>query len=158
MQIKPELLRLILAISLILAIGLFAGYSIGYFQARKGSFPAITEAAEQNPGICTVKFLKTTGGLLKGRVDGTAARLAYGPDQILSLSPGDSFEIPIYQVTLANYYAAKNLPDDTQFIASSSGKYYYHVFDPRALRITPKNRVYFSSEESAKSAGFQAPK
>jgi len=147
-------LKLIVAIFLILSIGFFSGYSIAYFHAVVSSFPEIKEVAELNPGITTIKFLELSGSKIKGKIEGQKARIAYSPDHIYDLEAGESFELPIYQINLASYYAAADLPVGMQYIASSKGKYFYHVLDPRAFKITPKNRLYFALATEAEIQGF----
>lgn len=151
---KAKHINLAVSISLILSIGLLSGYSLGYFQAKRASFPNIKQVQDTNPGITTIKFLKTSGGILSGVVDGNPARIAYSPEDIFDLEPGQEFEIPIYQVTLGSFYAASNLPENVQYIASSQGKYFYHVLDPRAFKITPKNRLYFAEASEALGKGY----
>ena len=151
---KAVHINLAVSVSLILSIGLLTGYSLGYFQAKRASFPVIKEVRDINPGIATIKFLKTSGGIISGEVDGSPARIAYSPEDIFDLQPGQAFEIPIYQVSLGSFYAARNLPEDVVYIASSQGKYFYHVLDPRAFRITPKNRVYFAEASQALDKGY----
>ena len=78
-------------------------------------------------------------------------------EHILNLEPGDSFEIPIYQVKLEQYYSARDLPDGMQYIASKQGKYYYSVLNPKAFSITPKNRLHFTTKEEAEKMGYLPP-
>jgi len=157
-MIKKELINTISAASLILAIGLTAGFSLGYFRSAQASFPEMKEVPDLNPGIATVQFLKLENGLLKGEIAGANARLAYDTKNILTLEPGETFEIPIYQVSLYQYYSARDLPEGTQYISSKSGKYYYSVLSPKAFGITPKNRLHFKTAEEAEKMGFLPPK
>ena len=138
---KP--LNFIISSLLILSIGLFSGYGMGYYQAQSAEFPVITEVEELNAKISTIHFLKVADGKLYGQVVGQPARLAHSTESIQTIAPGTSFEIPLQEVNLASFYGAQDLPENTAYIASRSGKYYYHILDPRALRITPKNRIYF---------------
>jgi len=147
-------INIIVTTGLILSIGLVSGYSIGFFQAKSVSFPFIEKTGEQNPGVCTIKLLEVRNGQIRGRVDGTSSRLAYSTENIYDLEKGESFSVPIYGITLGSYYDANNLPEGMAYIASSKGKYFYHVLDPRAFRITPKNRRYFANDEAAVNAGF----
>ncbi len=153
-MIKKELINAILSAILILVIGLVTGYSLGYFRSSQAAFPAMTEVGDLNTGIATIKFLKLEGGTLKGEIAGQKARLAYSMEHIEDLEPGETFEIPIYEVSLYQYYSARNLPEGTQYIASKSGKYYYSVLSSKAFGITPKNRVHFSTKEEAENMGY----
>ena len=153
-MIKKILIPQIVLSAIILAIGLSSGYAMGYFSASKAGFPVIQQVTDMNPGISTIKFLKLENGLLKGEVVGKRARLAHSPESIRDVHPGESFEIPIYSVNLGQYYTARDLPEGMQYIASRQGKYYYSVLDPKAFRITPKNRVYFSQKTEAEKMGY----
>jgi len=151
---KKELINTALATILVLSIGLTIGFSMGYYQAARASFPDFKEVDDLNPGIATIRFLKLENGLLKGEVTGQKARLAYSTKDILDLDPGQPFEIPVYQVTLGQYYSPRDLPQGTQFIASKQGKYYYSVLDAKAFGITPKNRIHFKTAEEAEQRGY----
>ena len=155
---KKQLINIIFSILIILLIGVFSGYTAGNLHAREKAFPQIREVDEINPGTVTIKFLEVKGGLLKGQISGKEARIAYSPDHIYELNEDEIFEIPLYNINLGNYYAAANIPEGMQYIASSSGKYYYHVLDPKAFKITPKNRRYYSNEAKAEAAGYKAKK
>lgn len=155
---KKELIGIISSSILILLTGVGIGYSLGYFQAVQASFPKIQEAADQNPGIATLRLLEVKNGQLTGEVVGQKARLAYSVKDILSLEPDATFSIPINGITLGQYYSATDLPEGTQFIASRQGKYYYSVLDPKSFGITPKNRVYFKEGAEAEKMGYLPPK
>jgi len=157
-MIKKELINVILSVILILAIGLVSGYSLGYFRSAQTAFPEMKEVDDLNPGIATIKFLKLENGILKGEIAGQKARLAYSVEHIFDLEPGEPFEIPVYQVSLGQYYSARDLPSDMQYIASKQGKYYYSVLSPKAFKITPKNRLYFAKKEEAEKMGYLPPK
>jgi len=151
---KLNLINTAIAITLILSIGLITGYTLGFYEANRYSFPNIKTVAEINPGISTIKLLEVRNGELIGKVSGRNARLAYSPEKILELGVESYFKVPLSEINLKDFYATQNLPENTRFIASISGKYYYHVLDKRAFNITPKNRLYFSSSEEAKSVGY----
>lgn len=155
---KKELLSTITAGCLILATGLTIGFSLGYYQSARANFTQMTEVRDLNPHVTTIKFLKYENGLLKGEVTGQKARLAYSTEHVFDLEPGEEFELPVYEVSLYQYYSARDLPEDTQYIASKSGKYYYSILNPKAFGITPKNRLYFKTEEEAEKMGYLPPK
>lgn len=155
---KKELINLTLAAILIFAIGLTSGFTLGYFNSAQAAFPKMPQVADMNPKITTIKFLKLEGGILKGEVAGQKARLAYDREHIKDINPGESFEIPVYQVSLYQYYSARDLPEETQYIASKSGKYYYSILSPKAFSITPKNRLHFKTKEEAEKMGYLPPK
>lgn len=151
---KPHIINLILSITLILTIGLVGGYSIGYFRATRNHFPEIKFVDEINPGIATIKLMEVKNGKLYGKISGQAARLAYSPNDIIELEKENEFEVPISQIQLKWYYQAKSIPENVEFVASKTGKYYYSVFDKKAFNISPKNRIHFNSESEAEEMGY----
>ena len=155
---KKDLINTALATILVLSIGLTTGFSLGYYQTTRASFPEFKVVEDLNPHVATLRFLKLENGLLKGEIAGQKAHLAYSTEDVLSLEPGDSFEIPIYKVTLGQYYSPRDLPEGTQFIASKQGKYYYSVLNSKAFGITPKNRLYFKTAKEAENRGYLPPK
>ncbi|MBU0578137.1 hypothetical protein KJ742_02640 [Patescibacteria group bacterium] len=155
---KSDIINITISITLILSIGLTAGYAAGYFQAMRNSFPEIEFVDEINQGVTTIKLLDVENGNLIGKISGRNARLAYSADNILELDAESEFEIPLNQIDLEDFYVAETIPEDTLYIASSKGKYYYSIFDKRAFNITPDNRLYFTSTEDAEQKGYQQPK
>jgi hypothetical protein len=155
---KKELIGIISSSILILVIGVSIGYSLGYFQAVRASFPEMKEVVDQNPNVATIKFLELKNGLLNGEIAGQKARLAYSAKNIEDLEPGAKFSIPVNGITLGQYYSTDSLPTGTQFIASRQGKYYYSILDSRSFSITPKNRIYFSESAEAERRGYLPPR
>ncbi len=49
---------------------------------------------------------------------------------------------------------ASNAPGEKKFLASSKGTKYHRVDCPGAQTIKEENRIYFSSEDEARKAGF----
>lgn len=150
---KPHLNNIIFC-ALTLILGGLMGYLLGNFQAAKASFPEITPIQEVNRAVATVKLMEVGHGNLIGKVEGQKVRMAYNSEQILELAPGDSFEIPLDDVSLNLFYLEHQIPEEARFIASNSGKYFYHILDKRSLSITPKNRVFFSTADQAEKAGY----
>ena len=155
---KSTILNFVISGFLVLSIGLITGYTVGFSEAKTFSFPQFKPVPELNPGITTIEFLKQENGILYGQVEGQKARIAYSPEHIDDLEVGHTFEIPLNQITLNAYYGPQDIPEGMAYISSKTGKYYYGIMDPRALRITPKNRLYFQSATEAENAGFSAPK
>lgn len=151
---NKQMLNLITFSILTLIIGGLIGYSTGHFYATKNSFPQIVPIKEVNSYVTTIKLMEAENGTLVGYVEGQKARLAYSSEQILELLPGDRFELPIDDIDLHLFYLENQIPENAHFIASKSGKYYYHILDKRSLGITPKNRVFFSTSKEAEKAGY----
>ena len=151
---KKYLINIIISIALILSIGLITGYTIGYFQAKTASFPNIQTVGEINPGVTTIKLLEVKNGQLIGKISGRHGRIAYSQNDILELEPENEFTIPLNRINLKNFYVADTIPEGAQYIASKNGKYYYSILNKKAFNITPKNRIYFSSEGKAEQRGY----
>lgn len=155
---KKQLIGIIFSSILILTIGISIGYSLGYFQAVRASFLDIKEIPDTNPQIAIIKLLEVKNGQLIGEIAGQKVRLAYSTKNIEDIEPDGKFSIPLNGITLGQYYSAESLPKGTQFIASSQGKYYYSVLDPKSFSITPKNRVYFTDGAQAEKRGYLPPR
>ncbi len=153
-MINKQNIGIFISILLILSIGFVSGLSVGYFKAYKNAFPKFKESIDVNPKISTIKFLKLEHGIIKGEISGRKTRIAYSPEAIFDLEENESFEIPIYKINLSQFYSARDLPEGVQYIASKHGKYYYHIMNPRSLKITPKNRVYFKKSDEAEKRGY----
>ena len=154
---KIDLINIAISFCLTVTIGFTAGFTIGAYQTKAASFPEIKTLADINPGKPTIELLEVKNNELIGRVNGSDARLAYSPEDILELSSGSTFHIPVAEIRLADFYQAERIPEDVSFIASSQGKYYYSLLDKRALGITPANRLYFNSAREAENEGFEKP-
>ncbi len=141
---------------LVVTISSFTGYGLGFYRATVNTFPEIETVGEINPGISTIKLFQVENGHLSGEVVGAKARIAYSAEGILEKSPGESFEIPLNQVNLGEYYVLNQLPEGARYIASEKGQYYYSILDKRAFNITEENRIYFSSEEEAELNGYKS--
>jgi hypothetical protein len=152
---KIDIINITFALVLTITIGFTVGYAIGTYNAKVSSFPDILRIADINPGVATLQMLEVRNGEMIGKVTGRGARLAYSEDEVLELQKGAYFKIPIEKVSLASYYQAETIPDEASFIASSQGKYYYHVLDKKALSITPENRLYFRTSWEAEAAGYK---
>ena len=152
---NSEIINLVISIILILSIGVLSGYSIGYFQISQRSFPNIKTIEDINQGITTIKLLEVKGGKLIGKISGRNARLAYNADNIIEIEKEESFEIPLNQISLKDFYVSESISDNTQFIASKNGKYYYSIFDKKAFNLSEGNRIYFTNKEEAERAGYK---
>lgn len=149
-----EKINLLTSITLILLIGLVSGYVVGYFRATKNRFPEIKTIGEINAGITTIKLMEVKNGKLYGQIDGRRGRIAYSPENIIELEKDEGFEIPLNHIQLKSYYQTTDLPENTQYIASKNGKYYYSIFDKRAFNLSSKNRIYFQTDSEAKNKGY----
>lgn len=153
---KKQYIHLVISIILILSVGIATGITTGYYLAYSKSFPELKIVEEVNSGISTIKLLEVKNGELIGKISGRRTRIAYSPENILELEPESDFTIPLSGIHLSEYYQASDLPENTLFIASSKGKYYYSIFDKRAFNITEDNRLYFTNKEEAEQSGFLA--
>jgi hypothetical protein len=143
-----------ISVALILAIGSLSGYTLGYYNAKVKEFPEIKMVGDINPGVTTVQLIEVKDGKLFGKVTGREGRIAYSPEHILTVDKNQTFEVPIKDISLKDYYALENLPEGTLFVASKKGKYYYSVLQKSAFRISPENMLYFKSKEDAENSNF----
>jgi hypothetical protein len=151
---NKELLNSILAGLIVLAIGILSGYSLGYYRGAQSRFPEIRTVADINPGVATLKLDGMKDGKLKGSVAGREIRMVVAPQDIRNFAVGTAFEVPISSAA-SSPTTTLPIPADAQFVASHRGKLYYSVFDPRALELSPENRVYFRSAEEAEKGGYR---
>jgi hypothetical protein len=151
---NKDLLNSILAGLLVLAIGIFSGYSLGYYRGAQSRFPEIRTVADINPGVATLKLDGIKDGKLKGSVTGREIRIVVAPQDIRTFAVGAGVEIPIGSA-ISSPTAASAIPADAQFVASRRGKLYYSIFDPRALGLSPENLIYFRSAEEAEKGGYR---
>ncbi len=151
---NKQIINFIISISLILLIGLTTGYALGYYRATKNNFPEIKFVDEINLGIATIKLMEVKSGKLIGEVVGRDARIVFSANDILEVKKDGNFEVPINKIQLKNYYQAGDIPVNVQFIASKNGKYYYSIFDNRALNLSEKNRIYFNNAKDAEKKGY----
>lgn len=147
-------IHLLTSVTLIFLIGLATGYPIGYFRSQQNSFPEIQFTTDINEKISVLKLMEVSNGSLTGELTGSSIRIAYNNENTISINDGNTFEIPLNEIHLKAYYQAKEIPENTLFIASKSGKYYYSVFNKSAFNIVPKNRIYFSNESEAQKMGY----
>jgi hypothetical protein len=151
---NKDLLNSILAGLLVLAIGILSGYSLGFYRGAQSRFPEIRTVADINPGVATLRLDGMKDGKLKGSVAGREIRVVVASQDIRTFAPGEILEIPV-SASASVSATAPSIPADAQFIASRRGKLYYSVFDPRALELSPENRLYFRSAEEAEKGGYQ---
>lgn len=124
--------------------------SVGFLSGRIASqHPVPTTLKEdRRPLVPTVHIEGVRNGLLHGSITGSA-RIVMG-DQILTQSGIFALDAS----PLLRNEVSVVVPSDAQYVASTRGKKYYPVFSAAGDRISPKNRVYFSSEAEAELAGF----
>ncbi len=143
---KSEILNLIISIALILSIGVLSGYSIGYYETSKKSFPNIKTIQDINEGTTTIKLMEIKNGEMIGEIAGRDGRIAYNSDSILTVKKGETFKIPLNKIHLKNYYISKSIPENIEYISSKSGKYYYSIFNKKAYNLSEKNRILFKTK------------
>jgi len=108
----------------------------------------ITVVKDQRPLIPTIHIEGIRNGLLHGSIKGSA-RVVIGSEIFTQsgIFALDASPLLFNQIVII-------VPDNAQFLASTRGKKYYPVFSSAGERITPKNRIYFSTAEEAQRAGY----
>jgi len=136
-------------ISLLLALFCLSASS-GYLSGRliTNHESQITLQPDSRPLIPTINIEGIRNGLLHGEIIGSA-RVVFGK-KILTQSGVfvlDAAHILTNEVSVT-------VPNGMQFVASKRGKKYYPVFSRAGENLTPANRVYFTTENEAQSAGY----
>ena len=108
----------------------------------------ITFQEDTRPLDPTINIEGIRNGLLYGSIKGSA-RVFIG-NNILTQSGVFALDAS----SLLTNEIAVVVPDNVQFVASVRGKKYYPVFSSAGERITPKNRIYFQTQQEADAAGY----
>lgn len=101
--------------------------------------------------VPTVLLHRMENGELVGEMLGSV-RMFLGDDQIIPNGSG-AFRVPAG--ILKNDVRPIAAPEGMRFVASRKGKRFYPVSSKQAQGLSPKNRVYFPTEEAAKAAGYR---
>lgn len=115
------------------------------------STPALQIVPDERPRIAVVEIEGIRDGNLTGRITGDV-RVFLAGKQILPSGSG-SFRVPAD--ALAYDVRTVEAPAGARFVASKKGKRFYPIGSSQAEGLTVKNRVYFSSEEEARRAGYK---
>ena len=115
----------------------------------------IQQVGEINPKIALVSFDKIESGKLIGHTEGHRARLKTRNHVSVPAIDGD-FELDLSDLGIfSENVEAINIPAGAQFVASRNGKQVYSLSSKAGQRISPQNRVYFSSVYEAMSRGYR---
>lgn len=101
--------------------------------------------------VPTVIIEGIENGELWGQTRGNM-RLFLGQTQVMPDGSG-AFRVPAGMLLRDVRVIAA--PDGMHFIASKKGKRFYPVHSKQAEALAPKNRVYFKTENEARSAGYR---
>lgn len=134
--------------------------------------PEIEIMPDPEPEKISVILTETGDKKLTGKIEGTASIKLNGENietsefesntgAILTVY-NDLFELTtplgIAKFEAGSAAAAGVAPTGAQFIASKNGSKYHLVGSGTAKRIKDENKVYFTSQEEAKTAGFEPGK
>lgn len=123
----------------------------GILSATAASSPMFMVVPDTRPLVPTVVLKGIENGELVGEIRGDV-RLFLGDRQIIPRGSG-AFRVPAG--ILKTDVRTIALPEGMRFVASRKGKRYYPVHSKQAEELTPKNRVYFRTEEEARAAGYK---
>jgi hypothetical protein len=140
---------------ILIPIGLVIA-AVGYCSGRIVTMqtmpvPLMTLAPDSRPAVAIVDIRGVQDGHLVGSTLGEV-RLFLGDQQVLSDGSG-AFRVPAG--ALKTDERTISVPSGMQFVASRRGKRLYPVHSAQAQQLVPENRVYFSSEEQARAAGYR---
>lgn len=139
--------RLVLLLTLF-CLSISSGFLSGRMLVRNTS--VITLREDTRPLVPTVHIEGIRNGLLHGSVRGSA-RVVLG-STVLTQSgvfAVDADSLLINEISVV-------VPSWAAFVASERGTKYYPVSSAGGQRITPANRIYFSSEQEAENAGYES--
>jgi hypothetical protein len=103
------------------------------------------------PVVCTVVLEGVRNGQIAGYVRGDV-RFFIGDDLAV---PNSSGAFLVSAGVLKTDVRTLNIPGGARFVASKKGKRFYPIGSSQGQSLTPANRIYFSSEDEAKAAGFR---
>ncbi len=130
--------------------GVLGGIALERWQTFAARPPI--EVGDFSETISLLHLDSIDNGILKGKLEGREARIVVRDAQeVYSIFPGE-FEFSVTEI-LPNLTTIP-APSGKLFVASRMGKYFYPLDAPEAAQITVKNRVFFASEDEARSAGF----
>ncbi len=107
--------------------------------------------ADTRPAVCTVVLQGVRDGKIAGYIRGEV-RFFIGDDLAVPDSSG-AFLVPAG--ALRTDVRTVDIPSGARFVASKKGKRFYPVGSSQGQGLTPANRIYFSSEDEARAAGFR---
>lgn len=105
----------------------------------------------QSEEIPVVEILSIGEGSIKAKISGGKVYLKAG-DEIATANEKGELSLPIWDAFVN--FELNPVPENAKFVASKNGKKYYSLDSAMANRISPQNRIYFSSSEEAKNAGY----
>ncbi len=106
---------------------------------------------DTRPAVCTVVLEGVRNGQIAGYIRGDV-RFFIGDDLAV---PNSSGAFLVSAGVLKTDVRTIDMPDGTRFVASKKGKRFYPVGSSQGQGLSPANRIYFSSEDEAKAAGFR---
>ena len=135
------------------------------------SIPATKEWWHKNEGDITLGisiFLLIVMAFLAGRISAVSKTaspvIIEVPDTVLQkqaeLQKTNLVDLALPE-TDAKVSAKRGIPETErrgEYVASKNGAYYYTADMYMATRILPKNRVWFNSQEEARTRGFKPAK
>lgn len=147
-------------------IGIFTGIILEHLRQgeQKISYFTPTNISElpQIPAqqkIPVISLFPIENGILLGKISGNEVRIDIvsqsGKKSLTQVFQTGPLALDIREIipTLKEIPHPKN----TKFTASKRGKKFYALDDPRAFLVSPKNRIFFATEEDAKEKGFRRP-
>jgi len=126
------------------------GYALGRILTVRTFLRPLEIVEDTRPQIPVLHFDGIEDGMLRGRIDGDA-RIFINDDYVVPEEDG-SFAVRA-DAFFINYVRVQ-VPEGARFVASKRGKKYYSVDSAAGSNLAPENRVYFSTEEEAKAAGY----
>ena len=112
---------------------------------------SLSLVSDTRPPVCTVVLEGVRDGRISGYVRGDV-RLFIGDNLAL---PNSSGAFLVAAGVLKTDVRTIDMPSGARFVASKKGKRFYPVGSAQGQGLAPANRMYFSSEDEARAAGFR---
>ena len=145
-------MKLTLTISIVI-LSFFSGLYAGTVRILPKH--QIWQTGEINPKVALVSFERIESGKLIGHLEGHQARLKTRNHVSVPAIDG-GFELDLSDLgVFSENVEPIDIPAGAQFVASRGGKKVYSLSSKSGQRISPQNRVYFSSVYEAMSKGYR---
>lgn len=130
-------------------IGFFVGILGGFWYGIQSAGDATIIQTQEKKMIPVLSFSQIENGILMG-TSTAEIRIEISNDSVEVTQQG-SFAIPI--TAILPMIQKIPSPQGKNWVASRSGKKYYPLDSPSAFLLTPKNRMFYATEQEAKNDG-----
>lgn len=152
MKDKKEKILVWIQFLIIIFLSLFLGILIGILISQINNYKNRSDINIQNieeNKIPVLIFEKIENGILFGEIKNQESRIIIKNETNI-INGKFNFSVEEILPNLKTLPA----PQNTKFVASKRGKYFYPLDSPRAFLIAIKNRIFFKTKEEANKNGY----